>query len=730
MEPSISRRRFLLASSAAPTALGLAAVGTRCLDAGQTGPFPQKPEQFCRSKLIELDQLVPQGELALRLHKSVEHLELIPRDRLVGDLANPDRPWSYGADFAGRWLEVLSVAARLPGYRGRQFGVREVLQALCRFQRPDGMLGKREDSTGWSCAGRGLMGLVETYATFKYPEALEAAGKLVGYFDTNFPKRPTQRGCMGLRDLVRYAEVTGDGRGFTIARRIYDTCHEIGPDWPFEKVFGNLHVYINIHRGLVDLYRNTGDKEVLQQAVTLQRWLLKENLVWVSGGINEWLDPPKRNDPAVAGNEDANFFKDVAPLARIRDETCTTADWMLLNLELARATSEDHYTEAAEQAFWNHFLFGQAANGGWCGHRDLSGMAGDVWDFCCSHHGPRCLIEAVRHALVPCDGGLRLNLHVPVTASLKWPQGKATATVQFDPKQPRYAILFGPETAGTFAVRLRRPPWTRDLRVEAPAKQVADPPGEDVVVSGTWKPGDRIVCSYKPAVVIHADRTPPVDRSAIQRGPLMLAAVNAPARQAGGANVTCEKTADSRRIAVDLAGRFVGLKGLFWVPPHLVDWDHPDRGITFVFSVDGEVLLMSRTDPVQGFMATQVMGAEVRGKKELIIEVTSTHPSFPIEAAHFTSLRLIAPDGNIVVLDDHLDGGRAPATQLQLTRQQIHKLLSADVRQWPVQVETKSGQLGLLPMKDVPNLARPEGGVGHSAPIADSSFCVLVPVKK
>jgi len=336
-------------------------------------------------------------------------------------------------------------------------------------------------------------------------------------------------------------------------------------------------------------------------------------------------------------------------------------------------------------------------------------------------------MEAMRHALIQYEDGLRLNLHVPLTASLKWSKAQAAVTVRFDPSQPEYAVQFGEGTDGRFAVRLRRAPWAKHLRVEAAGKRVEEAPGEDIVIVGNWRSGDRIVCRYQPAVIIHADSTPPVRRSAIQRGLLVLAAIDATAKANGGVDVSCEETDRSKRIEVNLAGRFVGLKGLFWIPPDMVDWEHPERGITFVFSADGETLMMSRTDPVQGFMATQVMGADVRGKQKLVIDVTSLHEDFPIEAAHFTSLRLIAPDGNIVVLDDYLDGGRAPIRDLHIPSKVLADVLSMDIRQWPTRIRTAAGHLSLLPMKDLPNLIRPEGGIGHSAPIANYDFSVLVP---
>jgi hypothetical protein len=209
-----------------------------------------------------------------------------------------------------------------------------------------------------------------------------------------------------------------------------------------------------------------------------------------------------------------------------------------------------------------------------------------------------------------------------------------------------------------------------------------------------------------------------------------VAAVHAPVAKADRVSITCERTSNARRITVALDGRFIALKGLFWLPPHMVDWEHPERGVTFVFSLDGAVLSMSRTGPQQGFMGSQVIGDDIQGKKEFVIQVTSTHPAFPVEAAKFTSLRLIASDGNTVVLDDYLDGGRAPMKDFRIPRKMLLDLLSMDIGLWPAPIQTAAGRLYLLPMKDLPNLVRPEGSVGHFAPLANFNCSILVPMQE
>lgn len=687
--------------------------------------------------LPDYSNLLPRGELAERLRKSVDHLDQMPRSRLVRDLAHPDRIWSFGADFPGRWLEVMSVISRLDTYHSREFGIYQAVRDLCKFQRADGMFGK-DTMTGYACAGRGLMGLVEAYASFGYPEALEAATKLIDYLTDHFPPRPTQRACMGIRDIVRYAEVTGQERALILARRMYDDCIELGPECPFKRVSGNLHIFIYDHRGLLALYQHTGDEDLLQQAIAFQRWVL-EHKAWVSGGVPERLIPSEQIDASGPSNEDSNFFTDADEdeLPAIRDETCTVADWMMLNLELGLLTGDDRYAATAEHTFWNHFLFGQADNGGWCAHRNLMGLSGEVWDFCCSHHGTRWLVGAMRHTLIRHDDGLRLNLHLPVGVRFSWPEVEVYAEVEFDPNGRDYAIVFGEGTCGEFAVRLRRPIWANDLRIIADGAGVTDAPDGDIVVAKRWHSGDRIACQYAPAIAIHADSTRPVARVAAQRGPLMLVATDFTTDNAPTVEVSCEEELQRQRIIIDLDGRFAAIVGEFRVDPHYVDWDHPDRGITFKWCADGSILPCSLPNggvygetAIQGWSSSHVIGTEVEGKQQLVIEIASNHPGFPVSAAHVTSLRLFTQEGAVAFVDPYLSGGRTPIHNALVDRQQLVELLSGEIGQWPVPVKTKDGRLSLRPMKDLASPVHPEAVLGFHGPLASSDFTVLLPVSE
>ena len=183
-------------------------------------------------------------------------------------------------------------------------------------------------------------------------------------------------------------------------------------------------------------------------------------------------------------------------------------------------------------------------------------------------------------------------------------------------------------------VRRRRTAWADNLHIHAEGKQVSDGADGDIVVAGRWHPGDRITCHYQPKIVIHPDTTPPTARVAVQRGPLMLAAVDIATDNAQSVDVSCEQTTQTRRIVVNLDERFVCVSGLLGVDSHCVDWDHPDRGITFTLRADGAVLPGSITTPLQGWSGTMVVGTVITAREQLVIEITSNHPDFPISAAH------------------------------------------------------------------------------------------------
>ena len=112
-----------------------------------------------------------------------------------------------------------------------------------------------------------------------------------------------------------------------------------------------------------------------------------------------------------------------------RNEGCSIADWMILNLNAGMLGVADGY-EKAEHTFWNAFSFNQWVNGSF-GHRPLTGNGYGVvgmeeaW-WCCVEDAGMALSEYARHAVTFRDGAVHVNLLTPGTFVVPLPNGKRT----------------------------------------------------------------------------------------------------------------------------------------------------------------------------------------------------------------------------------------------------------------------------------------------------------------
>ena len=116
----------------------------------------------------------------------------------------------------------------------------------------------------------------------------------------------------------------------------------------------HTHHSLSLCRGLVDLALATGKRDYLAKAEDYLAWC-RENRS-VTGGLPEAM-----------------------PVSE-QDEGCGLADWIVVNLMMARATGEDRYIDDAELTLVNHFFMNQFHTGGF-GHlsfvQDIVG--GKMW---------------------------------------------------------------------------------------------------------------------------------------------------------------------------------------------------------------------------------------------------------------------------------------------------------------------------------------------------------------
>ena len=435
-------------------------------------------------ELMSLSRLKFEGEFDERVRRAIGHLNELNTDEMRMEFTHPTERWHWGADYMSRWLGAMTL---LSDYTGEDYGVDGVARELVDFQEADGSFGpftNPHDEQEWFGMGRGLVGLLEYYQVRRDPAALESARRLGDYYVEHYPpEEEITELCecypSGLDGIVLLAHLTGEEKYLSLARTIAErssvnqrryystTVNEQGYRKP---LVGHTHCQLLTAKGMIDLNNLFGDARFMPAVLDLHKYFL-EDLMWISGGIPEFLQIPHLN------------------------ETCSDVDWLRLNLQLWKTTGEQVYFEIAENILLNQLYFDQEEKGGFCFWRGLQGHMGATFDACCSHHGARALAEAMRYVYTFEPGVLQANLFLEGAAriDLDGSELAITCTVDYgnDTMVISYALDSPPPTPFTY--RLRVPEWAGSARLLVNTQDTASSvrPGY-VEAKRTWSSGDRI----------------------------------------------------------------------------------------------------------------------------------------------------------------------------------------------------------------------------------------------
>jgi DUF1680 family protein len=154
-----------------------------------------------------------------------------------------------------------------------------------------------------------------------------------------------------------------------------------------------------------------------------------------------------------------------------RNEGCSIADWLDLNLRLGRVTGEADYFETAERVWRNALYSNQAANGGFC-HRSFSadrrgytGEGAEAW-WCCSYHGPRAYSRLPRYLYTWRDDAVRVQFIEPSTVDLRLAQGAVRIAQETSyPGQGETTLHVAEAPADGIRLQVRCPRWATVDRV-------------------------------------------------------------------------------------------------------------------------------------------------------------------------------------------------------------------------------------------------------------------------
>jgi hypothetical protein len=147
---------------------------------------------------------------------------------------------------------------------------------------------------------------------------------------------------------------------------------------------------------------------------------------------------------------------------------------------------------------------------------------------CCLSSGPRGISLIPTFAVSADDDGVVFNLYEQGTAKLKFRDGTVVglSTETKYPSDELIRITLSPESAASFALKLRIPAWCQNPGLRVNGKETNAERGQDgyAAVRRQWKPGDQIELRFKlePRVVVGDHKNE--GRIAVLYGPLVLAA--------------------------------------------------------------------------------------------------------------------------------------------------------------------------------------------------------------
>ncbi|MBR2949525.1 MAG: glycoside hydrolase family 127 protein [Lachnospiraceae bacterium] len=337
------------------------------------------------------------------------------------------------------------------------------------------------------------------------------------------PEKATYIGTHFMSGLVNYYELTGDMRALNAAQACAEFLFAKGDAFYAEMAnpFGPHKMSCWIAEGFAELYKQT-QKEVYLDAVrriasecmgqlqgahshgymTTLRGILKAAIYAEDAELAEFVRVRRQeiiDRGCMYPNGDISEMFPESP----RNEGCSIADWIMLNLLYGFYFDDSSAYELAEYSLWNALYFNQFVTGGF-GHRYF-GEHGyktyieEAW-WCCTENCGMCLTETARHAVTMKNGLLKLNFLIPGQYTIKTPSGEIRVCVTT--KYPTNAETIIRVEGTQDDMELRIPSCIR----AASCRRVNNPLGYTLYLDGkmghyTEIRNDRMVVKYGPLVI-------------------------------------------------------------------------------------------------------------------------------------------------------------------------------------------------------------------------------------
>lgn len=404
-------------------------------------------------------------------------------DFLLEDVrATPGRRFTnFCGDLSGRWIGALAVSSRT---FGQSFPtLHEVVKQTIALQHPEGYFGGKfqfEQPSDDDLAllwgnGRLLTGLLEYYQLTGDANVLAASRKLGDFLVRIAPRFNSQQ----MADAFSADHYASSYICWTQQTEGLAALYGVTRDEHYRQVCAaiasrivrrpgdHVHGYLTSLRGVLALYRETGDRAMLQQVVAAWQEIKRSGDLLLTGGVPErWT--PKRE----------------------RTEGCAECDWLRLSLALYRATGAQEYLDTAQVTYFNEFQMNQFATGDF-GHArlDPKGAPQSVfiraW-WCCTLHGLRTFADLQNAAFRVV--GNHVSFDLPIDSQVTVDGFAAEARSELATARRVTITICGARP--DHALRIAQPAWAESVKL---TRNGAAVPG--LTLAGLVK-GDVIQVTY------------------------------------------------------------------------------------------------------------------------------------------------------------------------------------------------------------------------------------------
>ena len=527
-------------------ALALTCIGAATSWAGEISPLPDKIPCVVadRQDAQVPDRVHLTGMIGTRIQRSAtERLLAIDMDQLLEGFRHRPGGQAWIGEHVGKCLHAATLAWVYTGDAALRDKLDRTVAELVKCQLDDGYLGTYLPKDRWTqwdvwVHKYNLIGLI-TYMRYTGNTApLPACRKMADLLCNTFGDQPGRRDIIAAGDHVGMAPTSVLEPmvwlyRFTGEKKYGDFCEYILRSWEqpngphivsrlleqkgVDKV-GNGKAYemLSCINGMLEWYRTTGDRRLLQAALNAWEDIIAKRL-YITGTASY--------RELFLGDFDLPNTNGVG-------ETCVTVTWLQLNAHLLRLTGQSRFAEQLERIVYNHLCGAQRPDGkAWVCCVNLQGekpYVGAPDQNCCLSSGPRGMAMIPTFAVTTDAQGTVVNLYDPGEAHLRLRDGAAVklGIETTYPFSGQIVVAVDPATPCEFSLKLRIPSWCDRPSLRVNGQPAGATPASDgyAAIRRTWQKGDKVELGLPlaPRTLLgdHGNQ----NKVAVLYGPLVLAA--------------------------------------------------------------------------------------------------------------------------------------------------------------------------------------------------------------